>query len=64
MLGEPDDIPEHRIGHIYKLIDFGLTDDASGPELAPGRNLLAIAQVTIVVRSHRRHTKIHLVTRL
>ncbi|KAI1357781.1 kinase-like domain-containing protein [Xylaria arbuscula] len=45
MLGEPDDLPEHRIGHIYKLIDFGLTGELSVPASAPGRNLFAIAQI-------------------
>ncbi|KAJ3565478.1 hypothetical protein NPX13_g7489 [Xylaria arbuscula] len=44
MLGEPDDLPEHRIGHIYKHIDFGLTGELSVPASAPGRNLFAIAQ--------------------
>ncbi|KAI1422057.1 hypothetical protein F5Y12DRAFT_800187 [Xylaria sp. FL1777] len=45
MLGTGDELGEHHIGHIFKLIDFGQADDASGSKLGPLRNLLGISRL-------------------
>ncbi|KAI0515060.1 kinase-like domain-containing protein [Xylaria bambusicola] len=49
MLGGGDDLGEHHIGQIFKLIDFGQADDAAGPALGPTRNLRAVAELVAVM---------------
>ncbi|KAI1314232.1 hypothetical protein F5Y03DRAFT_402459 [Xylaria venustula] len=45
MVATGDDLGEHHIGHLFKLIDFGQTNDVDGPRVGPRRNLLAVARL-------------------
>ncbi|KAK5636279.1 hypothetical protein RRF57_011991 [Xylaria bambusicola] len=63
MLGTGDDLGEHHIGHIFKLIDFGQADDTAGPVLGPTRNLRAVAELVAFMINmadiNTRRTKIY-----
>ncbi|KAI0966408.1 kinase-like domain-containing protein [Xylaria arbuscula] len=63
MVATGDDLGEHHIGHLFKLIDFGQTNDFDGPRLGPPRNLLAVARlVAFMIKMadiNMRQTKIY-----
>ncbi|RWA07344.1 hypothetical protein EKO27_g7760 [Xylaria grammica] len=45
MINTGDGLGEHHIGHMFKLIDFGVTtEDTVKPEVGPQKNLFEISQ--------------------